>query len=507
MVKINISHFGGARGADELVVYDKGERTATNKFGWEACIKDGRVVLCGGNDNLIPQGGYVVSGHGKIAALLAKEICIGAMVTIEDGNVLVIERDALAETASARAKIETIQNRVCELEKNKTEYDIARVTALISDAENALENGEFEKVDSLTTQAYYYTASPAQNEVRGAWLRPREKSDEEVEKAVARLADAGINLILVETNYGGFANALRCVNELLPPQKEYENGFDVIESYIRNGKKYGMQVHAWFEDYFFGSKGSPCAVANAHPEWMAKRKDGGLFHDAYDIFYFLNPVLSEVKEFLLSCCKDILDKYDFDGLQLDYIRYPLIHGIDRAAGFDEYTVNTFLGETGIDIRNIESTEDDNWKTFVRWCAGHVTEYVQSVRTLVDEYKKAGREVCLSTAVFGDPKAALYSKCQDWQNWIEQGWLDAIYPMAYYSDACEVEKEVAAMVQKYASVPNISGIAPMYSKLPVIETTKQVEACRRAGAKGVAFFAAGNCRDEELESLKIGVYRK
>ena len=133
--------------------------------------------------------------------------------------------------------------------------------------------------------------------------------------------------------------------------------------------------------------------------------------------------------------------------------------------------------------------------------------MQAVRGLVDEYNRSGRNICLSTAVFGDPVAALYSKCQDWQYWIEQGWLDAIYPMAYYSDACEVEKEVAAMVQKYASVPNISGIAPMYTKLPVIETTKQVEACRRAGAKGVAFFAAGNCRDEELETLKIGVYRK
>ncbi len=507
MVKVNISHFGGARGADELVVYNYGERTKTNRFGWEACIQDGRAVLCGGNDNLIPEGGYVVSGHGKMAVLLAKEICIGAKVNIEDGSVLVIERDAHAETVSARAKIDLIKSRAAELEQKNIQYNRVFAQELIKGSESALAEGNFDEVERLTTEAYYYTASPAQNEVRGAWLRPYEKNDEEVERAVARLADAGINLILVETNYGGYANALRCVNDCLPPQKEYENGFDVIDSYIRYGKKYGMQVHAWFEDYFFGSKGSPCAVADAHPEWMAKRKDGGLFHDAYDTFYFLNPVLSEVKEFLLSCCKDILDNYDFDGLQLDYIRYPLIHGIDRAAGFDDYTVNTFLEEKGIDIRNIASTDEEDWKTFVRWCADHVTEYVRSVRGLVDEYKKSGRDICLSTAVFGDPVAALYSKSQDWQNWIEQGWLDAIYPMAYYSDACEVEKEVAAMVQKYASVPNISGIAPMYTKLPIVETTKQVEACRRAGAKGVAFFAAGNCRDEELETLKIGVYRK
>ena len=56
MVKINISHFGGARGADELVVYDKGERTATNKFGWEACIKDGRAVCAAETIILFPKG-------------------------------------------------------------------------------------------------------------------------------------------------------------------------------------------------------------------------------------------------------------------------------------------------------------------------------------------------------------------------------------------------------------------------------------------------------------------
>jgi hypothetical protein len=63
-----------------------------------------------------------------------------------------------------------------------------------------------------------------------------------------------------------------------------------------------------------------------------------------------------------------------------------------------------------------------------------------------------------------------------------------------------------MVEKYGEAPNISGISPMFNKLPVIESTKQVEECRKAGAVGVAFFCASNCTDVQLEKLKIGVFR-
>ena len=79
-------------------------------------------------------------------------------------------------------------------------------------------------------------------------------------------------------------------------------------------------------------------------------------------------------------------------------------------------------------------------------------------------------------------------------------------MAYLNDAEDVGNEVGYMVKNYGEAPNISGISPMYSHLPVIESTKQVEQCRKAGAKGVAFFCADSCTDVQLEKLKIGVFR-
>ncbi len=503
-----IAHYNHARGADELIIYNGSGTTGTNKYGSEACILNGRVISCGQNNNAIPEGGYVVSGHGKASKFISESLCIGAKAEIDEENMLFsAEIDDYAMQLKADAQIDIIRKRVAALEAEKAQYDSVKVASLLNDAENAKANGEYDLVSKLTDEAYYYTAKSIKGEVRAVWHRPRELNEEQVEATVKSLRDAGFNQILVETNYEGYANALKCVHDYLPVWKRYENGFDVIDAFIRIGKAYGMKIHAWFEDFFFGCENTGCPMLDIHPEWMARRKDGGLLHDAFDTFYFLNPALPEVREFLLGMCKELLDNYDFDGLQLDYIRYPINHSVDRSAGFEPQTREMFLNDTGIDINDIPDTKCDEWKKFVEWRASKVTMYVESVRNLILEYRANGRDIELSTAVFGDPDEAIRLKCQNWCYWVKQGWLDAIYPMAYLNDAVDVGNEVAYMVQNYGEAPNISGIAPMYHHLPTIESTKQVEECRRAGAKGVAFFCAGSCTEEQLEKLKLGVFRE
>ncbi len=502
-----ISHFNSFRGANELVIYTEGGTTKTNNYGWEACVLNGRVIRCGKNNNDIPEGGCVLSGHGKAALFLSENLCIGAKAEIDrESMTLSVEIDEMSMEINADAQIDAVEKRFAERIADKTVFDRPVAEKLIDDAKTARANGDFAKVKQLTDEAFYHTARSVRGERRAIWHRPHEKTEAEVEKTVLRFLDAGFNVMLIETNHEGYANAQKCVHDFLPIRKGYENGFDVIDAFIKIGKANGMQIHAWFEDFFFGVKATGCPMASIHPEWMAKRKDGGLLHDAYDDFYFLNPALDEVRSLLLSLCKELLDQYDFDGLQLDYIRYPVIHGLDRSAGFEEETKKMFLSDTGIDLNTIESVDCPEWKAFIDWRAAKITSYVRSIRELIDEYRTNGRHIELSTAVFGDPEEAIRLKCQDWRYWVKQGWLDAIYPMAYLNDADDVGSEVAYMVQHYGEAPNISGIAPMYNHLPVIESTKQVEACRKAGAKGVAFFATHSCTDEQLEKLKIGVFR-
>ncbi len=507
MKTISISHFNGFRNENELVIYTGTGTTGSNGYGLEAVVQNGRVVAFGKNNYPIPEGGYVASGHGKAAGFLADAVCVGARAVLDRENMTFsVEIDEESKKILAGLQIDAVKQRFEARVSEKAEFDKSGAESLIAEAEASKEKGDYDAVKALTDDAYYLTSLSKKGEIRAVWHRPHEISDSQVENTIKRLSDAGFNLILIETNYEGYANAQKCVYDFLPLWDRYKNGYDVIDAFIRIGRQYGMKVHAWFEDFFFGCENSGCPMAEIHPEWMARRRDGGLLHDAYDTFYFLNPALEEVRALLLKMIKDLLDNYDFDGLQLDYIRYPVSRGIDRSAGYEEQTKKMFLADTGIDLDSIENDKCDEWKKFVEWRAQKITSYVSSVHDLIMEYRANGRDIQLSTAVFGDPEEAVRLKSQDWRYWVKQGWLDAIYPMAYFNDAEAVGREVANMVRNYGEAPNISGIAPMYNHLPVIESTKQVEECRRAGASGIAFFAAHSCTDIQLEKLKMGVFR-
>lgn len=503
-----ITKWNGPRGEDQLVVYTGAKSTGTNRYGWEAAVQDGRVIACGKNDTPIPEGGFVLSGHGKAAGFLCGALFVGSKATVDqDAMLLTVENDADALNLQADMQIAEIEARLQERIREGARFDREGAETRLANARKAKEAGAFEQVKAETEEAYYLTARSVPGEVRAAWHRPHEQSEQEVENVICRFRDAGFNMLLVEVNYEGYANAQKCVHDFLPIRAEYANGFDVIDAFIRMGHKHGIQIHAWFEDFFFGVEGMGCPIAELHPEWMARRKDGGLLHDAYDTFYFLNPALKEVRELVLSLCRELLENYDFDGFQLDYIRYPVSHGIDRSAGFDDQTKALFLQDTGIRLDDIQSEDSPEWGEFITWRAEKVTSFVSSVHDMIMDYRAKGRNIQLSTAVFGDPEEAIRLKCQDWRFWVKQGWLDAIFPMAYLNSAEDVGREVGYMVREYGEAPNISGISPMYNHLPTIESTRQVEECRKAGATGVAFFATHNCSDEQLEKLRIGVFRE
>ena len=507
MKTIKISHFGGARGENELVIYNEGASTRTNAYGIEAVVVDGRVVKYGSNDNEIPKGGYVVSGHGKGAGFISGEMAIGCAVRI-NGDVLEVEKDEGSKKLECEVLKAEIMERYAVRKEREDEFDTTEIEAGLVKADELIGGGCYDEAKVVLEELYYLTALSKKGEVRAIWHRPNERSAADVEATVKRLHDIGFNMILIETNYEGWANAKKCVYPFLPLRHEFENtDFDIIEEYIKCGKKYGVEIHAWVEDFFFGVEGHGCKMMELHPELIARTKDGGYLVDAYKTFIFLNPASEKVHDLLVGMYKDLLDNYDFDGLQLDYIRYPVIYSVDNSAGFEEDTIAQFLADTGIDVRTIESVHTEEWRKFNEWRADKITGYVKRIVELVNSYKAAGRNVKLSTAVFGNPQEAINLKCQNWLYWTKQGWLDFISPMAYLNDAKDVGKEVAHMVENYGEVPNVAGIAPMYNHLPVIEATKQVEECRKAGAVGVAFFEARACNDLQAEKLMKGVFRK
>jgi uncharacterized lipoprotein YddW (UPF0748 family) len=103
----------------------------------------------------------------------------------------------------------------------------------------------------------------------------------------------------------------------------------------------------------------------------------------YGNAYFLNPALPEVREFLLKTYRYILENYEIDGFQLDYVRYPENSTVNY--GYDEYTVSQFTEKYNFEKVPTGSSQ----KGWTEWCqfrASFVTELVKKTGALIKEIR-------------------------------------------------------------------------------------------------------------------------
>jgi uncharacterized lipoprotein YddW (UPF0748 family) len=110
------------------------------------------------------------------------------------------------------------------------------------------------------------------------------------------------------------------------PWSEYLNGtqglppipyYDPLQFMIEETHKRGMEFHAWLNPYraifkIGKSTVSPSHISKIHPEWFFTYNNQKIF----------NPGLPEVRQFVIRVVKDIVSRYDVDGIHMDDYFYP-----------------------------------------------------------------------------------------------------------------------------------------------------------------------------------------
>lgn len=106
------TEYDGGRGPNQLIVYSSefGDRTGTNEWGIEVVVEDGRVVSVGGNDNIIPENGYVLSAHGAARVYLSALARENRKIEIDfDRNIVHISYDQLERLDNYRQELDKLQ--------------------------------------------------------------------------------------------------------------------------------------------------------------------------------------------------------------------------------------------------------------------------------------------------------------------------------------------------------------------------------------------------------------
>jgi uncharacterized lipoprotein YddW (UPF0748 family) len=511
----NFRDYPGGRGEDQLIIYtsDYGEQsTGTNQWGIEATVKDNIVIKIGGNNSPIKSGEFILSGHGSARQFLLQNARVGAKILLTDSAVS-ISFDAESfriyskmRQTELRLKYERIKPQLSEQERELMHSAI--------DTLNSFKNGpltdESIMIDSvryvqgmhlLDELEYRITLSPS-IEGRGVWHRPMEKNKEEIAAVVQRFSNAGLNMIFLETIWRGET----IYPGFITKQKREFLGFDPLQLFIDEGKKNGIEIHAWIHTFFVGYLGqnedtSSGPIINAHSNWQLIKRNGDKVSTAESGYLYVNPALPQVQDYIASLYKEVRTLYpDLAGIQMDYIRYPVNVPLEESSDYGDYSRSEYKRVSGIDPMEINPTDyAEQWEQWRLWRENAVTSFVKKIRW-------ENPEVLLSADIFPDIEEARKTKMQNWGDWANKGYVNFLAPMAYSNSTEWVAESVTRMRSIVGEkFPLFVGLAP-YLKLTPSMLLQQIEQCRDLKTSGIILFSSSNLSEEQLQLLKIGPFR-
>jgi uncharacterized lipoprotein YddW (UPF0748 family) len=227
----------------------------------------------------------------------------------------------------------------------------------------------------------------------------------------------------------------------------YKN-FDPLSSFVSEGHKAGLRVHAWFEfgfSYAYKDSSVNGWLTN-YPHWAGKDKNQSLLKK--NGFFWWNSLHPEVQDFIQQLVLEVVRNYNIDGIQGDD-RLP---AMPSEGGYDAYTLNLFASENN----GMEAPLDSKNKMWLQWRANKLNQYIKS---LYKEIKllKSNCTVSWAPSIF---PWSLEQYLQDWPTWLKEGYADIIIPQVYryqfesYSNTLKAVRNYVPENLKYKVFPGI-----------------------------------------------------
>ncbi len=275
------------------------------------------------------------------------------------------------------------------------------------------------------------------------------------------------------------------------PDPAFDPLLDLIQkAHDTSGGQPYLEVHPWIVIYpcWRGKEPpSPKHVAARHPEWLSLAYENGKTTSTRQGM-MLDPGVPGVQKYLAQVCAEIVQNYDVDGINLDYIRYD-----GDTTGYNTRALELFRKDTN--FTGIPKPEDPAW---AQWRRDRVTNLVRRVYV---ETKRVKPHVRVSACTItwgaldtGWQASAAYTKAlQDWCGWMREGILDINMPMDYKREQVPEQK------RDFRDWIDLT-VAASFGRLPVIglglylnsidESIIQMREVRKRRAAGTTGFRYG-----------------
>ncbi len=272
-------------------------------------------------------------------------------------------------------------------------------------------------------------------EVRAIWVsqfdmkpiyrdgnKQRDKDDytQKVRVLISNLKRDGFNTVFLQLRPNGDS----MYESRLFPYSKYVSGvyggsidYDVIEIFLSIAEESGISVHAWINPFRLCSEEEMKNGGFGKLYQWYKDDIGRRIKKGDDGLLYLDPYYAEATELIVDGAKEILDKYDFDGIHIDDYFYPTEFEFDDEKEF----ISSGLKDKG------EFRRDN------------ISRTVKALYDAVHEYEGKVFGVSPAGNIYSLPKkwyADIYKWCSN------DGYVDYIVPQLYFgfeNAVCPFEK--------------------------------------------------------------------
>ncbi len=294
------------------------------------------------------------------------------------------------------------------------------------------------------------TAPTVSSELRGIWIscydhisaagKTREEYKSATDKMFKNIKDIGLNTAFVHLR--AFSDAF--YKSDIYPYSSYIAGteganlpFDPFEVMLESAKKYGISVHGWINPFRVSTKKDTSLLSEKNPAKAiidSGNADGEICILSNGIYY--NPSCLSNHKRIIDGVREIISKYDIDGIHIDDYFYP---STDSSIDKKQYSLYKSEGGT-------LSLSD--------WRRNSVNAFVSSLYSAV---KSADSSLIFSIS----PAAQLdknyneyYADCEFWLS--HTGYADLIIPQIYFGFEHET-LDFSSLLKKWSSLSRASGV--------------------------------------------------